>query len=201
MRARAITSVALTVAGLLLAGCENDTPTQTATPTLTTPMLSTPAPKQLPSLVGMGLQSAQDAAQQAGFFNLASHDSLGRTRTQILDRNWKVCFQTPAPGLVATDQKIDLGAVKLEEECPAKEAGPAPKADVTMPDFAGKALSVARQALDLGTSILTKDVSGMGRIILLESNWKVCRQSPSPGTKLAGQPVTLSAVKFEEPCP
>ncbi|MCW2904341.1 MAG: hypothetical protein JWO67_6606, partial [Streptosporangiaceae bacterium] len=48
------------------------------------------APATLPNLVGMGLQSAQDTAQAAGFYGLSSHDSLGRARHQVLDRDWKV---------------------------------------------------------------------------------------------------------------
>lgn len=37
-------------------------------------------------------------------------------------------------------------------------------------------------------------------MVLVESNWKVCRQSPAAGTKVDGQPVTLEAVKFQEGC-
>ncbi|MEU8523202.1 PASTA domain-containing protein [Streptomyces sp. NBC_01216] len=67
---------------------------------------------ELPDLVGKGSQSAQDAARAAGFL-VTSHDSLGRGRNRVLDRNWKVCFQTPRPGQQATDTEVDLGAVKL----------------------------------------------------------------------------------------
>jgi hypothetical protein len=49
------------------------------------------AKKTMPKFVGMGLQSAQDMAQAAGFYRFRSHDSLGRDRMQILDRDWKVC--------------------------------------------------------------------------------------------------------------
>jgi hypothetical protein len=37
--------------------------------------------------------------------------------------------------------------------------------------------------------------------VFVESNWKVCTQTPAKGTKLNGQPVKLTAVKFEESCP
>ncbi|WP_438700706.1 hypothetical protein [Streptomyces antarcticus] len=73
----------------------------------------------MPSFVGMVLQSAQDGAQAAGFFLLTSHDALGKNRLQVLDRNWRVCTQTPAPGTkTGTDTKLDFGTVKLEERCP-----------------------------------------------------------------------------------
>ncbi|MET9642833.1 PASTA domain-containing protein [Streptomyces syringium] len=158
----------------------------------------------LPDLVGKGLQSAQDQAQAAGFRRLASHDALGRGRTQAFDRNWKVCSQTPAPGTRPTDTKVDFGAVKLTEDCPAKdgseERAPA-KAKGTMPPFTGKSVKIAREALDSSTSLTVKDASGSGRTVLVESNWQVCAQDPKAGTKLDGQPVRLDAVKFGEGCP
>lgn len=155
----------------------------------------------LPDLTGKGLQSAQDQAQGAGFYNLASHDALGRGRTQYLDRNWKVCFQTPEPGEHPTDTKVDLATVKLEETCPTTDQGTETEtAGSTMSDFKGKSVKVAREALDPNTSLLAKDASGEDRAIIFESNWKVCSQEPAAGTRLEGQPVTLNAVKFEESC-
>ncbi|HEY8980483.1 MAG TPA: PASTA domain-containing protein [Streptomyces sp.] len=154
----------------------------------------------LPDMKGKGLQAAQDQAQAAGFYSLTSHDALGRGRMQAFDRNWKVCSQTPAPGEHPTDTKVDFGAVKLEESCPAKDAGTVQDAGATMPDFRGKSVKVARQALDSSTSITVNDVSGESRMVLLESNWKVCTQNPKPGAKLDGQPVEFGAVKFGESC-
>ena len=158
--------------------------------------------KTAPDFVGMGLQSAQDAAQSAGFYALASHDALGRDRHQILDRDWKVCSQNIAAGkTVATDTKLDFGAVKLNETCPAKDQKAPAEAGGTMPDFKGKAVKVARAALDSGTSITVKDASGDDRMIIVESNWQVCGQKPGAGAKLSGQPVEFTAVKFDESCP
>lgn len=155
----------------------------------------------LPDMAGKGLQSAQDEAQAAGFYHLTSHDALGRGRNQILDRNWKVCSQVPAPGTHATDAKVDFGAVKLEESCPASGDQAEPEeAGSTMPDFTGKSVKVARQALDSSTSITVNDVSGQDRMVLVESNWQVCSTDPAAGTKLDGQPVTIETVKFGESC-
>ncbi|MGY4961740.1 hypothetical protein [Streptomyces sp. 900105245] len=157
--------------------------------------------KTVPDVVGMGLQSAQDAAQAAGFHRLTSHDSLGRARMQILDRDWKVCAQNVEAGAVrATDTELDFGAVKLDETCPAHDQAAAPAAG-TMPDFRGKSVKAARRALDSGTSIRVDDASGAHRFVLIESNWQVCTQNPVAGTKLTGRPVGLTAVKYGESCP
>lgn len=76
----------------------------------------------MPNFVGRGLQSAQDAAQAAGFYSLKSHDSHGRARMQILDRDWRVCSQSVKAGMVAaTNTQLDFGVVKLDETCPAHE--------------------------------------------------------------------------------
>ncbi|MFF5359407.1 hypothetical protein ACFY4I_08365 [Streptomyces scabiei] len=156
----------------------------------------------VPDFAGMGLQSAQDTAQDAGFYSLKSHDSLGRDRMQAFDRNWKVCTQNIKAGkAVTTDTELDFGAVKLEEDCPSKDQAAPSAADGKMPDFEGKSVKAARSTLDSSTSITVKDASGDDRFVLLESNWQVCTQSPKAGIALKGQPVEFTAVKFEENCP
>lgn len=168
----------------------------------TTPASSKPESKAVPNFVGMGLQSAQDTAQAAGFYSLKSHDSLGRARMQILDRDWKVCTQNVKAGkTVPTDTELDFGAVKLKETCPKTDQAEPSAAGGKMPDFTGKSVKAARAALDSGTSITVKDASGDDRFILVESNWQVCGQTPKAGTKLNGQPVTFTAVKYGESCP
>lgn len=205
----------LAASALALTACNPDS---TSTSSKTTPAGSSPAApaattttaaaskaeasEPVPALVGKGLQSAQDAAQAAGFYNLTSHDSAGRDRMQILDRDWKVCSQTPKAGTTApTSVKIDLGAVKVNETCPATDQKPPAKAGKTMPNFVGKGLNTATEALPSDTSITPTDASGQDRMILIESNWQVCTQSPAPGAPLTGQPVTFGAVKFGESCP
>ncbi|MFE1921105.1 hypothetical protein ACFW91_00870 [Streptomyces asoensis] len=156
----------------------------------------------VPDFVRMGLQSAQDKAQKAGFYKLTSHDALGRDRMQAFDRNWKVCSQNVKAGVVkSTDTELDFGAVKLAETCPAKDEAPPKAQGGKMPAFAGKSVKAARAALDSGTSITVQDALPDDRWILVESNWKVCTQTPSAGASLNGQPVEFTAVKFEESCP
>lgn len=154
----------------------------------------------LPDMNGKGLQSAQDDAQAAGFYSLTSHDALGRGRMQALDRNWKVCSQTPKAGEHPTDTEVDFATVKLEEDCPAQDEGEPQAAGSTMPDFTGKSVKAARQALDSSTSLTVNDASGDDRMVLVESNWQVCTQEPAAGAALDGQPVTLTAVKYDEAC-
>jgi beta-lactam-binding protein with PASTA domain len=150
----------------------------------------------------MGLQSAQDKAQELGFYGLTSHDALGRDRMQALDRNWKVCSQSVAAGTsVSTETTLDFGAVKLEETCPATDEKAPAAAGGKMPNFVGKSAKAARAALDSGTSITVTDASGDDRFVLLESNWQVCTQDPAPGKALNGQPVEFTVVKFGESCP
>ncbi|MFK0046240.1 hypothetical protein ACIQU4_19480 [Streptomyces sp. NPDC090741] len=167
------------------------------------PATNGPAAKAaaLPNLVGKGLQTAQDEAQAAGFLILKSHDALGRDRLQALDRNWKVCSQTPAAGAsIDTSTTVDFGAVKLEETCPAAEA-PAPKpAGDTMPNFVGQGMKAVRGALPTNASVTVKDAV-QSRMVLQESNWKVCTQEPKAGVALTGQPVAFTVAKTEETCP
>ncbi|MGW6985206.1 hypothetical protein ACWGE1_38085 [Streptomyces sp. NPDC054932] len=180
-------------------------PAVPSTPAASTPAPSSPAPAAktatLPNLVGKGLQTAQDEAQAAGFFALKSHDALGRDRLQALDRNWKVCSQTPAAGAsIDTRTTVDFGAVKLEESCPTTDA-PAPKpAGDTMPSFVGQGMKAVRGALPSNASITVKDAV-QDRMVLQESNWKVCSQDPKAGAALTGQPLTFTVAKTDETCP
>ena len=94
--------------------------TSTAAPASTSTVPPSTAPsaqsRPLPNVVGSDLQLAQDTLQAAGFYALRSHDAKGLKRNQVLDRAWTVVDQNPAAGrVVATDQVIDLGAVRDEE--------------------------------------------------------------------------------------
>jgi len=209
MRTHHAITLLTAAAALTLTACQGDLPSIAPTPTATTPAGSAPAPAPpakgktatLPNLVGKGLQTAQDEAQATGFYALKSHDSLGRDRMQVLDRDWKVCSQTPTGGAPAeTSTTIDLGAVKLEEACPASDVT-APKSAVSMmPNFVGQGMKAVRGALPSNASITVKDAS-QGRMVLQESNWKVCTQAPAAGSALSGQPVSFTVVKTDETCP
>ncbi|MER6499839.1 PASTA domain-containing protein [Streptomyces sp. NPDC001455] len=212
MRTRTATAALVGLATVTLLGCDpgttapqqTDTPPPTAAASHTAPAEQDDKPverKEVPDFVGMGLQSAQDKAQAEGFYVLKSHDSAGRGRMQALDHNWKVCSQNPAPGkTVPVDTALDFGAVKLEETCPSTDQQEPAPAGKSMPDFVGKSVKAARGALDSSTSLTVKDAA-RDRMVLMESNWKVCTQDPKAGAALNGQPVEFTAVKFDESCP
>ncbi|MEE4418322.1 DUF3761 domain-containing protein [Streptomyces bugieae] len=66
--------------------------------------------------VGMGLQAAQDAAQDDGLYRLDSTDATGQGRQQVWDRNWTVCAQTPAAGeTMSADDTLTFDTVKSSE--------------------------------------------------------------------------------------
>lgn len=60
----------------------------------------------------MDLQAAQDTIQAAGVFYSRSIDATGRGRAQVLDRNWVVISQAPAPGLLVGEGDAVLSVVK-----------------------------------------------------------------------------------------
>ena len=194
------TAVLVVVAGAFAAGCGS----AGISPSPATP--STSVVKAVPDLAGKGLATAETDAQAAGFGNITTHDASGRGRIQILDRDWQVCSQAPAAGTTAsTASRLDLGVVKLDETCPAADQGTASPSPVTegepLPDLAGRSLNVAVAALPSSTSITARDISGQHRLVIIQSNWRVCTQQPGPGVTFTGQPVSFGVVKFGESCP
>jgi hypothetical protein len=73
-----------------------------------------------------------------------------------------------------------------------------------MPRVVGMNLQYAQDLLQsLGSYLMRQeDASGLGRIQILDRNWKVCRQFPFPGKKSPlSTIVILGSVKNEEKCP
>jgi hypothetical protein len=70
----------------------------------------------VPNVVGKDHQFAQDTMQAAGLYNLSEEDATGQDRLLLIDRNWKVVTQTPAPGnKVSEDTTITLRSKKLSD--------------------------------------------------------------------------------------
>ena len=70
----------------------------------------------VPNEVGKNHQAAQDDLQAHGLYNLSEEDATGQGRMLILDRNWKVVAQSPAPGTkVAEDATITLRSKKYTD--------------------------------------------------------------------------------------
>ena len=202
-RCVAVVAVALGVlAGCGGTGADDRTAAAPSPPPARTAEPEPPA-VALPNLVGKGLQAAEDEAQAAGFFALASHDALGRRRDQVQDREWTVCFQDPAPGLAAGSTLVVLGAVRLGEACPATDLGAETAVDEStdatgLPDVVG--LSVAQATRSLGTDTVTlRDATGAGRSVDAARSWQVCAQEPAAGAPRGG-PVTLAVVTLAEDC-
>lgn len=77
----------------------------------------------MPNEIGNVLQSSQEDIEHIlgvpVWPLLKSHDVLKGYRFQVIDSNWKVCTQDPAPGQTFDKTTIiDFGVVKLEETCP-----------------------------------------------------------------------------------
>jgi hypothetical protein len=78
-----------------------------------------------------------------------------------------------------------------------------PEASFIMPKVVGMNLQLAQDLLQSkGSFILDQeDFKGLSRLQVLDSNWKVCKQSPSAGKKVVTSTlVTLSSVKLTEKC-
>lgn len=87
----------------------------------------------------------------------------------------------------------------------SKKASPSatPEAKFTMPRVVGMNLQLAQDLLQSkGSYILDQvDHKGLFRFQVLDSNWKVCKQTPATGkVVLASTVVTLSSVKLTERC-
>lgn len=79
---------------------------------------STREEAQVPIVVGLDLQEAQDTLQAAGFRDLSSEDARpGESRFQINDSNWIVVGQTPKScAFVDTDVEVELRVLKDDED-------------------------------------------------------------------------------------
>ena len=87
----------------------------------------------------------------------------------------------------------------------SKSPSPSPKAEelFIMPKVVGMNLQLAQDLLQSKGSYIMdqEDFKGLGRFQLVDSNWKVCTQSPSAGKKVPiSTLVTLASVKLTERC-
>ncbi|HEV8527722.1 MAG TPA: hypothetical protein VGS60_09260 [Actinomycetes bacterium] len=140
-RIAAAAGTAIVMSVLFLSGCGTSQPDNAAAPVATVTVTSQPTSQpgstpsvessetpsaasseeavKMPRLVGMVLQDAQDTLQSLGSYVLDQQDATGLDRWQMLDSNWKVCSQDPAPGArVPLSATVSLASVKLSESCP-----------------------------------------------------------------------------------
>jgi len=72
----------------------------------------------MPNVVGMNLQLAQDLLQSKGSYIVDQEDYKGLNRFQLVDTNWKICKQSPAPKKsIPVSTVVTLYSVKLTERC------------------------------------------------------------------------------------
>lgn len=90
------------------------TPQPVATETAP-PAADTSVRVPMPAVICMNLQAAQDLIQTAGVFYSRSADATGQGRRQVVDRNWVVVAQTPAPGALIGEGDAVLSVVKVGE--------------------------------------------------------------------------------------
>jgi hypothetical protein len=81
----------------------------------TTPSSGDPEQGVMPNVVCLDLQLAQDTIQAAGVFYSRSEDASGEGRMQVMDRNWIVVAQDPAPGTPIGEGEAVLSVVKDDE--------------------------------------------------------------------------------------
>jgi PASTA domain len=72
----------------------------------------------MPNVVCKSLQDAQDTIQRAGVKFSRSEDGSGQGRSQLIDSNWQVVRQSPAPGTPFGEGDAVLTAVKYDEPSP-----------------------------------------------------------------------------------
>ena len=69
----------------------------------------------MPNVLCMNLQAAQDEIQDHGVLFSRSTDATGQGRQQLIDSNWIVVKQSPAPGTKIAEGDALLSAVKIGE--------------------------------------------------------------------------------------
>lgn len=158
------------------------------------------APVNLPNVQGKGLAWAKDEVGKAGFGSLTTYDSLGRDRRWRDDKDWMVCFQTPAPGAQAKNVEVKLGVVKIEERCPSADQGIYKPATNQMPDLTDRTAFMASRILGPDASVRFLDREDGDEVTSSLGDWRICSQSPSAGDRFDGLPVTTLVVKYEEKC-
>jgi hypothetical protein len=153
----------------------------------------------VPDVVGQRLDVAESTVKDAGYeFEVIGGGTFGVVVESKLDRvraESRRGHHGHRDGEARRGSRVRRG----RGGAPERRTG-----TFVMPNLVGLVLQDAQdqlQALD-SYNLDQEDASGLERIQILDSNWMVCRQSPSPGTEvpLDGL-VTLWSVKLDEECP
>lgn len=176
-----------------------------------TPPTPTPTPlvsRVVADYTGQNLETASRAAYDAGF-RARSHDATEDDRMQLVDGNWKVCFQEPDAGATETTRegrriRIEFAVVEKSSPCPARdgEAVVFPK----VPRVVGKTFASGSAVLrKLGlTTIRGDSVYTDDDLAARHDDWRVCFQDPEAGEDVDGpeyMSVRLSLARPGLSCP
>jgi beta-lactam-binding protein with PASTA domain len=162
---------------------------------------SADATSNLPDLQGKGLQWATAQAKDAGFDKVETHDSLGRNRHWRDDKEWMVCFEVPRPGAQpAKGTTVQLGVVKTDEVCPNADQGRFEPAKAQMPDLVNRTAYMTVKILGDNASIRFLNRANGDEVSRSLGDWRVCAQSPKPGERFDGLPVTTLVIPYEKRC-
>lgn len=160
------------------------------------PAATDPAPtgtgSPVPSVVGHRLTNALEELVGHGFANVLPVDAAGQ-KVPVNPENWIVLAQDPAAGVVSPPTTRVRLTVSKPEETPGTGTG-------GVPEVVCSGLPEATTALtEAGYSVATRDGTGRGRLVLVESNWLVTAQSEPAGSRPArGTEITVTIVKFGE---
>ncbi len=108
---------------------------------------------------------------------------------------------TPTPTPTPTPTEVSPTA---DSPSPDASTPKAVEATFVMPKVTGMVLQDAQDLLQTLDSYVMdqQDARGLGRIQVLDSNWKVCTQKPKSGAHVPiSTVVVLAAVKLSEQCP
>lgn len=164
-----------------LSGCGGETALPTSAPSQTTP-----------DSVALAAAAAAEAAATAA--TKAAVEAAVAEATKVAEE------------AAAVEAAKVAKAAKTKAASEAKAAAaPAPVPAVfKMPKLVGENLQLAQDMLQaLGSYVLDQeDAAGLSRIQVLDSNWQVCAQRPTPGKEVPVETVVfLSSVKLSEQCP
>jgi hypothetical protein len=168
------------------------------------PGFETPARSGVvPDVMCMDLQLGQDKGQAAGFTRMVSVDASGLRRRQVHDQDWVVVSQSPKAGTRASsDTQLVFRVLHYGE----RGAPPVPdrRRPGRMPKLLCFDLQEAQDTLQSAGfyTMSSRDASGRGRRQVVDRDWTVTGQTPSPGGRhRKTTEVVLRAVKDGEPSP
>lgn len=112
--------------------------------------------------------------------------------------------QAPTTATTTTSTTLPASTPSTEGDTEAPEVS-----DLwTMPDEVGNDLASAKRAIvqltggTVDSSVAVSDASGRDRRQIIHENWKVCSQTPAPGSKFTPESgIEFAVVKNNETCP